>query len=516
MSLLYGPDGNPIASAPNRRFAAGAERGPGIPNWPKKWEDINKSIPLDDWQTLGSVGRQLYWSNGAARALADDKATACIGDAWQLVSTSYLQGSGRYAANWINNNWMPACSVEGWPVDFQGLLFLISTALDHSGDCGLLKTTDEDGWPLLQLIPAHRIGLRGRAGASVMPEGSAYAGMRVENGVVISKSGAPVAYCLIGDTPAEDKIVTRAQFLHIYDPVWVGQRRGYPGFFHGLREGKTATEANSLQQHSILNDSALHLIVTNKDGEAPPELETEFEDDAGDDVEETQRPKPRYEEFMGGLIRYLRAEEGEDLKAHESNRPGAAWESYRDSLIQFLATGTGWPSELVWRPAQMSGPLVRSIQGRARRTVRDRQGILRFVALWAVQYPLAYMIDEGIWEQPPNDWLSAWRFTLPELITIDDGRDSQNRREDVKLGVKSWGKALEETGVGDKKLHFREIVVDAFDLEDEIRAEEKRRGYTIDRRTITLMTPNEQPATNAKSAEPANEDDGDGEENDDE
>lgn len=496
MSLLYGPDGKPIACTSSRRFAAGAERGPGIPNWPRKFEDIDKSIPFGDWQELGSVGRQLYWGNGAARALADDKATACIGDAWQAVTTSYLPASGRFAASWINTTWMPACTIEGWPIDLQSLLFLISTSLDHSGDCGLLKTTDADGWPLLQLIPAHRIGLRGKQGASIMPAGSDYAGLRVENGVIKSKAGAPIAYCLIGDTPAEDKIVTRAQFLHIYDPVWIGQSRGFPGFFHGLREGKTATEANALQQHSILNDSALHLLITNKDGEAPPELSTDFDDEDDDQQACKREEKPRYEEFMGGLIRYLRAGEGEDLKAHESGRPGAAWESYRDSLIQFLATGTGWPAELVWRPAQMSGPLVRSIQGRARRTVKDRQGILRFVALWAIQYPLSYLIDEGIWEQPPNDWLTAWRFTLPELITIDDGRDAQNRREDMKLGVKSWGKALEETGVGDKRQHFAEIVNDAFDLEDVIREQEQKRGYTLDRRTISLLTPNEQPPTN--------------------
>jgi hypothetical protein len=73
--------------------------------------------------------------------------------------------------------------------------------------------------------------------------------------------------------------------------------------------------------------------------------------------------------------------------------------------------------------------------------------------LWAVA---VYMQGKAIPFSP--DWWS-WEFSMPAKFSVDMGRDSQNRREDVKTGLRSFSEVVGEDGI-DLRDHVKRRIAD--------------------------------------------------------
>ena len=88
-------------------------------------------------------------------------------------------------------------------------------------------TETTDGYPQFQIIPWHAIG--DRTGADVVQAGP-YKGLRQYNGVIFNQYGRPVAYRILGQTPADDRDVSARDMDFIREPLAVDQGRGLPAF----------------------------------------------------------------------------------------------------------------------------------------------------------------------------------------------------------------------------------------------------------------------------------------------
>jgi len=444
-ALLYGPDGRPISS---RKFLNATQNGPGVESWPTLYEDINKSVPVYDRRFLVSANRKLAVNVGFVRESLEGKAICTIGNAWAPSYQGKDRAWGSLAEAWLRNEWLPNSEIRGDEYDWQTALYLESTNIDHSGDIGILLTYKGDPdrpWPCFQLVPAHRIAFRtGLATGTVTGQecqgAELYKGRRHEDGVIFGDYGDAIAYALMGETPEQDRVVSYYSFMLLKEPFFIGQARGFPLFLHAIREARTTMKASEYEEFACLVASSIALMETNETGDqdAPPfnaDDTTASEDDTS---------SLKIQNLYGGLIKYFRAGSGAKLEAFVNSRPGPEWDRFQDRLIRAASTGTGWPYELVWKMEGLSGPAVRSVQSRARRTVLDRQTLIMKAAKRKILFALSIAMKTG--RLPiSKDWM-RWGFVMPPLLSIDDGRDAAARLNDYFSGVSNLTEILAADG----------------------------------------------------------------------
>ena len=103
------------------------------------------------------------------------------------------------------------------------------------------------------------------------------------------------------------------------------------------------------------------------------------------------------------------------------------------------------------------------------RSVTRRQDVLWGPLLSAVLYAVAAYMRRG--DLPfAEDWYNLG-FSLPSRFSVDVGRDSDNRRQDVAMGLRGVDDVFAEEGEGDTETVFRRRAK-AWRLRDQVAAEE--------------------------------------------
>lgn len=476
-ALLYGPDGRPIST---RKFLNATQNGPNVESWPTLYEDINKSVPVYDRRFVVSANRKLAANVGFIRESIEGKAICVVGNSWMPVYRGEDRNWGAQAEKWLRESWLPNSEIRGDEYDWQTALYLEGTNIDHSGDIGILLTYKGDPerpWPCYQLVPAHRINFRnGLATGTVTGQecegAEKYKGRKYEDGVIFGDYGDPIAYALMGETPEQDRVVSSYSFMLLKEPMFIGQARGFPLFLHAIREARTTMKASEYEEFACLVASSIALLEHNETGTSEGPDFNNPEETASPDL----TPGITSKAMFGGLVRYFRAGSGAKLEAFTNSRPGPEWDRFQDRLIRAASTGTGWPYELVWKMDGLTGPGVRSVQSRARRTVLDRQTLLEKSARRKILFALAIAMKTG--RIPASkDWM-RWGFVMPPLLSIDDGRDATARLNDYFAGISNLTEILAADGKElDQHLYqrAREIA-----RKEQIRAEvEKEMGVPI-------------------------------------
>jgi capsid protein len=408
---------------------------------PKSINTIAAEVNQSDWHQLLSDSRRLYCNLGPVTGAIDDKATYAVGRAWNAKFTGEDKEWGKKAEAWVNEMWYPMADIRGSMYDFKTDLFLSSVCTDRDGEIYIYLTESDDGWPQIQLFPAHMVGDRDNPKDYV--EAGPYKGLRITQGVVTNEYGRPVAYKLLGPKPDEDKFISALDLIQIYDPRWPDQVRGFPVFMHALLDLKDLRQVQGYEKMAALLMSSVGLIEHNELG-AP---------DPGDPMNlltknitqlPGQVPTVTSQDYMGGTARFFRAGSGSKLEQLKSDRPGDPVNKFMDRLIRNACVGAGWPYELTWDASALGGANVRLLIAKAMRAVEDRQDLLRPVAKRIVGYAVAKAIKSGLLPESP-EWYK-WRFTMPARMTADYGREAAADRDDYKAGLINMGDILAEEG----------------------------------------------------------------------
>lgn len=419
-SLIDATNPNEIAARPREMQSAGG---------------VEQEVDLNDWRGLLSDSRKIYANVGAARAAVNDKAVYSVGRAWMPVFEGENKEWGKRARDWLIEQWYPIADVRGDGFDFTTDLFLSSISVDRDGDCGI-ALAEEDGFPKIQIIPAHLIGERGGNGEV---ESGPYRGLRSIKGVILNAYGRAVAYRILGDSEEHDTYISARDMTLLFDPEYADQVRGIPGFAHAILDLKDLRTIQGYEKAAAALCSAIGLVETNETGgpdlNDPANRFGKKAAKAGGPVEQT---------FMAGLIKYFRAGTNGKLETLKTDRPGEGWERLMDRLIRNAYTGIGWPYELSWNSKELNAGAIRLIVARAMRAVQDRQDLLRLPAKRCVGYAIAKAITRGI--LPPCDEWFKWGFTMPPRMSVDAGRDANAIRENYKCGVQNLSEIVEENG----------------------------------------------------------------------
>lgn len=448
--IIYGPDNRPASTGTNR-LIHGSGNTPATESWPTIHEDFNKSVKVHERKFTVSASKKLYCNLGFIREAIEGKAIASTGNHLLPVYRG-TDPNGKIWQDWLRNEWCPTCEITG-ELDWVTGKYLESTNVDHSGDIGILLTYRGDAkrpWPAIQYIPSHRIDFRIGLSQGIVQgtecEGAApYKGLRHEDGVIFSDYGYPLAYAIMGEKPEQDRVVSRRSFFLLKEPCFIGQARGLPAFFHGILESRSVMTAQEREAFAQVIGSSIALMEQNETGapEGPPQSGA----DPFDSAPTFDNPSGGIstQSYLGGLVRFFRANSGANLQMFQHTRPGEAWESFQNRLIK-MATTPVFPTEMVWDMASLKGPGVRAVQGRARRFVTDRQSLLLGPAVRQITFALGIAFMTGRLPRPRKaDW-DKWTFTLPPKISIDDSRDSKSKLDEYFAGRTNLTAMLAEDG----------------------------------------------------------------------
>lgn len=513
------------------RVADAAQSGPERPYWPTSIGSWSQMFPTWDWRTLVSVSRKLYVNGpGVFRGMVWQKAMFAIGRSWD---PQFLGGQGDplakqwgdYATGVLRDEWYPVSNVGGSMHNFKTDLSVGSKSVDVDGDFGILLTESEDGYPLLQYIPCHRIGQRGTIGTwaqvgeddawSYVPDKDGtrtkkvkglYAGLWIENGIIKNLIGRPVAARILGATPEDDIDVSMRDFIHVYDPEFFDQSRGIPVLTHAANAFRDALQSQKWEQHAQLIASSLGLQFTNETGQIDA---SDLSFQAGMPANgplDPNGPAPSLAQIAmsGGAINVFRAGSGSKFDSFAPQRPTELWNGFWDRIIEDAMSGANWPRSMVWKSGSGNAAAERSELQKAQSTVDERQDLLGAVALRCLQYGISKLINIGaIPPYPGKDkgGFLKWGFSRPERMTIDKGRDADNNRKNYQAGIVNMEDLLDGRRTLEQHLRHR---LDEVVMRKTLKKEyEAKYGVEIDDRDLMMLNPNEQPDGAAGSGDTA-------------
>lgn len=397
-------------------------------------QDSRHDVNCYTHSRMMSFGRLLYCNVGFVRGVIEEIATFSIGNRFQAQFLGKDTAWGQQAQAQINDRWAKICDVRGQPFDWQTDLWLAVVSALRDGDVLMVLAVTPAGYPQLQLIPAHRIGSRGQT----VVERGPYKGLKCHNGIISNEVGRTVAYQILGDDEESDLYISARDAHLIYSPNWSDQGRGLTAL------------SSVINDHIDIEDLTSDEKFASKIFSMQTLLEFVEGDGIGDDAErflDEDGPNGRMtiEEFSGGMVRKIRAGAGTNLKAFETNRPSPNFMNFRRELMRGTFASVQWPIEFAYDPTALSGTAARLIIGKANRTIEHWQRAVVRAATRAITFAIARFVKLGM--LPFNEEWYRWGFQMPRRLTVDLGREAQQRREDYKLGLATMCDIYGEQGL---------------------------------------------------------------------
>ena len=280
-------------------------------------------------------------------------------------------------------------------------------------------------WPFLQAIESHRI------------DGDRNDKSQFDGVAISPRTGRPSAYYVRQEK--DFKRIPARNFILVAEPTRVNQYRGVTSLAHAIADIWDIADILDYEKVGVKMRSAIGMAMVTKGG---------VTDDALDIVESgytaSDTGNVPWQTFDAGMI--PRLQEGEDIREIGGNQPSPAFQGFLEMLMRKTAVGLGLPFEFIWNPTEAGGATQRAVLAKAQRKFNERASLLdeKFNnRVWG------WVISKGIKRgdlRPSDDWWRA-RWQHPKKITVDVGREAQQAREDIKLGIKTFADDAGERGM---------------------------------------------------------------------
>ena len=364
--------------------------------------------------------RYLNRNSGFVREMVSNMAIYSTGDGIRPQAQSPDPVWNRRAEE-VFRRWSAQCEVTG-RFSFEECQSLVCRGMDVDGEYFVMKTRDGLGRPALQLIETHRVG--DNSGETV-------------DGVILDRAGRPVSYRLLEDNGPRD--IPASSILHIFEPESASAVRSAPTIQHSINHILDEIELLALEKHAVKDNADVARILKTARGEI---------DESGDfsigtpGQPETSDPT-QLQKIIGGKLVALKPDES--LDSFQSNRPSPTFTGFLSHLRRDSALGI-LPYEFAADSSSIGGAGVRLIVAKADRRFSYRQLILinRLIEpVWA--YVIGDAIARGELEAMPQWWRIA--CTTPRRVSVDAGREAQQNRADVEMGLKTISQSYGELGL---------------------------------------------------------------------
>jgi capsid protein len=367
--------------------------------------------------------RYLQRNSGFVRELVANMAIYSTGDGIRVQAQSPDPEWNRAAEDYFES-WSASCEITG-RYSFGECQSLVCRGIDIDGEYFIHKTRDAAGEPRIQLIESHRIG-------------DNIGSRDTTDGIGLNASGAPVFYRALEDGGGSRDLPAYA-VLHIHEPENASAVRPCPPIQHAINHVLDEMELLALEKHSVKDNSDISRVLTTARGEI---------DESGDFVvggpggPGEQSDPVSLQRIVGGKLVALRP--GETLQSFHSSRPSPTFTGFLEHLRRDASLGI-IPFEFAADSSRIGGAGVRLIVAKADRRFSFRQMILerRLIRpVWA--YVIGDAVSRGLLPAAPDWWKIA--TVPPKRVTVDAGREAQQNRADVEMGLKTLSDHYAELG----------------------------------------------------------------------
>lgn len=398
--------------------------------------DVFNSIAADR-SRLSQFGRELFATEPTLGGAIIQKNTFAFGENWTPTFHGANKTWGEQAEDWLINKWMPICNVLGSNYDFLTTLYLSGIALDVDGDSLLLPVVTRNGFPMIQLVPSHRIGNRL---AETVVQGGRFDGYPIQDGVV-TKDNRAIGYKLLADTKEDDIIIPVNNANFLFAPEFSQQHRGVSRIGRSVLNWLDIQDIDTYEKAAVKLAASVGLIHKTENG-SPDASAIVGADDTG-----TLTPDATLstEQVDAATVFYLKANTGEEVQPFMSERPSPNVESFINRLERQSIYSMGWFIELM-NPEKLGGAGARFISNMANQSIRNRQAIVERRAKYMVNFALATAMQNGYLPKNYNDQWWNWTFTKPAAIVIDSIGEGKADIDNIKMGVSTLEDVISKTG----------------------------------------------------------------------
>lgn len=367
--------------------------------------------------------RYLHRNSGFVRELVSNMAIYSTGDGIRPQAQSPDPEWNRQAEDYFAQ-WSSRCEVTR-RFSFEECQSLVCRGIDVDGEYFIHRTRDIDGAPVIQMIETHRIGNGPGATDTV-------------DGVGLDAFGAPAFYRVIQDDGTSRDLPATA-VLHVFEPESSSAVRNAPTLQHSINHVLDEMELLALEKHAVKDNADVARVLKTQRGELDESgdfsVGTPGQDGTPSDPAELQK-------IVGGKLVALKPDES--LDSFQSNRPSPTFTGFLEHLRRDSALGV-IPFEFAADSSKVGGAGVRLVVAKADRRFSHRQMILVIRLIKPIWF---YVIGDAIARgllPPAESW---WKISCvtPRRITVDAGREAQQNRADVEMGLKTISDHYQELG----------------------------------------------------------------------
>jgi len=429
---------------------------------PQLRPDIEDNLGFRSRSNLRDASHDIFANSPQLQWAIKLKSELCVGSGSESFAPQFIGDPadkewGDKAVEMLRE-WHKVFNTRGSPFDWAGTLKNWSIALDLDGD--FVRKFCDDGYPMIQTIPASRIGNTWHMSTPVMPDGI-YAGMSYRDGVILDSYLRTVAVCLfdslgqkqeeiscVNTFDADGNSVLTADAVLEYEPVYSGQARGIPPIGSGAIDWKDLEQVRRFTKLALKAEGAHSVIEYNEAGQVQDPNADEFSTTTG------VNGGSIWQQTEDGVsMRVFKANTGSKVEFPQgSNRPSSDQREFWNMIQRNAFLSIGWPYEL-YNATQTGGASLRMIMELAQYSFEARQTILQRIA-WQIDcWRVCKAIKSGELPMPsnPNSWRNFYHVP-PEEFTADKGYSSQIKREEFKLGITSVQRVRAADGKNHQKI----------------------------------------------------------------
>jgi hypothetical protein len=497
---------------------------------PQLDHDVHRTVTSFGRRLLMTLGRHMFWRFPALQGSILEQAN--------LAVESYLpQFKGRdkqwgEEAEALLTEWHKIMDVAGWPYDYDTFVQgkVINPIVD--GEDYTLLTETPDGYPLIQIIPAHRIGgrhtARGTAqvrftGKQMLVDGIIVDANRpsevtssiefeaaIVDGVILDHYARALAYRVFDDSTASAvyQDISARNIFPSFLPMIAGQVRGFSLLASSVFDWQDLHEWGRFEMLAQKVAASQTLVEYNEAGEA----DTAKALLAGEEThDETTGAKtaPELQYLDGGTIKYFKSMSGGKIESFAYDRPGMGSQNFINGKLRDAFRGTEWDIFFSLDPSKVGGASMRVIVEKINATLRKKRKTVFKACRRVDGYAIARFMKLGL--LPWNEEWYKWEYQGPGEVTADKKYDSDVALQEISQGITTRKKVCAARG------DYMEEVDDQREREadsDLTRAARlaKKHGITIQEALVVLRPPSvsaqmpqpqQKPATAPEPGSPA-------------
>jgi hypothetical protein len=463
-----------------------------------------KNVPMldrDVVRNISTVGRRILMSLGRHLSMNVPQVRGMVMERANLISTGiisqYYGDNEEFktkAEDWILEH-NKICDVRGWPYSMDTFYRNLVISQLRDGGQACLFTETPNGYPLIQVIPVHRIGsmpgVQKVDGYFYGHEIGTKKPMQFEgwmrDGIIFSDSGQTIGYNVsltdLVSSWSECVKVSSSDMMLNFIPEFPEQIREISEIGLAAFDWQDISEWRRFEMMAQKIGSGIALQEFNEAGEPPPGSDLSFTTPPTSGETTTGTPSGLYTETIdGGMIRYFRAKNGGKLEAFQNDRPSGNQQSFEDKVARAAMHGASWSMDFSLDPSKVGGAPMRVVVEKINRSIEVVQKLLIEPAARRLDgWRISKAINLGLLPAVDDWW--KWEHQFPANVTADKKYDSDVDVQELRSGLQAPQDAIGRRGqywedVQDKAIAFQK------------RFQDKCAAAGVDPEKIIWPTPN--------------------------